>query len=47
MSSIKALNIFISTILANTKQICYNVFVKYGSADRLPFENGGQQYGDL
>ena len=30
MSSTKILNIFISTILTNTKRICYNIFVKNG-----------------
>ena len=46
MSSEKTLNIFISTILTNTKHICYNRFVKYGGADCQPIENGGQQYGN-
>ena len=41
MSSIKSLNIFISTILTNTKHICYNRFVKNGGADRLPIEMEG------
>ena len=46
MLSVKSLNIFISTILTNTKHICYNRFVKYGSADYQPFENGGQHHGN-